>query len=146
MSYADFYALMPSDNATTVEVGEDVSFPHDGNNNGNDITRASDHSFTLGPAGVYQVLFHVSITEPGQLVLTLNGSELPYTVVGRSAENTQIVGMSIVTTRRENSVLTVRNPSANASALTVTCNAGGCAPVSAHLVIVQLHAAVCCHE
>ena len=37
-----------------------------------------------------------------------------------------------------NSVLTVRNPAANATALTVTPTAGGATPVSAQLVIVRI--------
>ena len=84
------------------------------------------------------MLFQVSVTEPGQLVLTLNGAELPYTVVGRATGTSQLVGMALVTTTVATSVLTVRNPAGNATALTVTPNAGGTAPVSAHLVITQL--------
>ena len=32
LNYADFYALMPPDNAATVAPGTDVSFPQDGPN------------------------------------------------------------------------------------------------------------------
>ena len=46
--------------------------------------------------------------------------------------------MAIVTTTSINSILTVRNPSANAAALTITPLAGGTRPVSAHLVITQI--------
>jgi len=34
LRYADFYALMPPDNAATVAPGTDVSFPQDGPNSG----------------------------------------------------------------------------------------------------------------
>ncbi len=34
LGYADFYALMPPDNAATVAPGTDVSFPQDGPNSG----------------------------------------------------------------------------------------------------------------
>ena len=138
LSYADFYALMPPDNAATVALGADVSFPQNGPIANTNITRTSDSSFTLINAGAYQVLFEVSVDEPGQLVLTLNGAELPYTVVGRATGTSQIVGMAIIETTAENSVLTVRNPTGNATALTVTPLAGGTSPVSAHLVITQL--------
>ena len=138
LGYADFYALMPPDNADTVAPGEDVSFPEDGPNSGTGITRASDSAFILGEIGTYQVLFQVSATEDGQLVLTLNGSDLPYTVVGRAGRTAQIVGMTIIVTTAENAVLTVRNPEGTGNALTLTPSAGGTRPVSAHLVITQL--------
>ena len=76
--------------------------------------------------------------EAGQLILTLNGEDLAYTVVGRAAGASQIVGMAIVTTTVTDSVLTVRNPAGTAAALTVTPLAGGTRPVSAHLVITQI--------
>jgi len=88
--------------------------------------------------GTYQILFEVSVDEAGQLILTLNGEDLAYTVVGRATGASQIVGMAIVTTTVINSILTVRNPAGNAAALTVTPLAGGTCPVSAHLVITQI--------
>ena len=129
---------MPPDNAATVAAGTDVSFPQDGPNNGTDITRLGADSFQLGPIGTYQVFFEVSVTEAGQLILTLNGADLPYTVVGRATGTSQIIGMALVETTTENSVLTVRNPEGTAEALTITPLAGGVRPVSAHLVIVQI--------
>ena len=71
-------------------------------------------------------------------ILTLNGSDLAYTVVGRATGTSQIIGMAIVTTTLVNSILTVRNPAGNATALTITPSAGGTRPVSAHLVITQI--------
>lgn len=138
LAFADFYALMPPDNAATVAAGADVSFPQDGPNSGTGITRLTDSSFLLTDAGVYQVQFQASITEAGQLVLTLNGAELPYTVVGRATGTSQIVGIALVATDAENAVLTVRNPEGTATALTLTPNAGGTEPLSAHLVITRL--------
>ncbi|MBQ3529693.1 MAG: collagen-like protein [Oscillospiraceae bacterium] len=138
LGYADFYALMPPDNAATVAPGTDVSFPQDGPNSGTGITRAGADSFILGEIGTYQVLFQVSVTEAGQLILTLNGEDLAYTVVGRATGVSQIVGMAVVETTVINSVLTVRNPAGNAAALTITPLAGGTRPVSAHLVITQI--------
>ena len=70
--------------------------------------------------------------------LTLNGEDLDYSVVGRATGTSDIIGMSIVTTTEENSILTVRNPAGNSTALTITPLAGGTRPVSAHLVITQL--------
>ena len=129
---------MPPDNAATVAPGADVAFPQNGVIANTDIGRLSDSSFLLSPVGTYLVLFEVSVTEAGQLVLTLNDAELAYTVVGRATGTSQLVGMTILTTAAANSTLTVRNPAANAEALTVTPTAGGTQPVSAHLTILRL--------
>jgi len=138
LNYADFYALMPPDNAATVAPGTDVSFPQDGPNSGSGIARSGPSSFNLAQIGTYQVLFQVSVTEAGQLMLTLNGEDLAYTVAGRATGSSQIVGMAIVETTVIDSVLTVRNPDGTAAALTITPLAGGTRPVSAHLVITQI--------
>lgn len=138
LNYADFYALMPGDNSATVAPGTDVRFPQDDPNSGPGIARSGPDSFTLADIGVYQVLFQVSVTEAGQLILTLNGEDLAYTVAGRATGASQIVGMAIVETTVIDSVLTVRNPEGTAAALTITPLAGGTRPVSAHLVITQL--------
>lgn len=138
LSYADFYALMPSDNSATVAPGSDVSFPQNGPIANTNIGRLGPSSFNLGPIGTYQILFQVSVTEAGQLILTLNGQDLAYTVAGRATGTSQIVGMAVVNTTAVNSVLTVRNPAGNAAALTITPLAGGTRPVSAHLVITQI--------
>ena len=138
LNYADFYALMPPDNAATVAPGTDVSFPQDGPNSGSDISRLGPDSFNLAQIGAYQILFEVGVDEAGQLILTLNGEDLAYTVVGRATGASQIVGMAIVETTAVNSTLTVRNPAGNAAALTITPLAGGTRPVSAHLVIMQI--------
>ena len=76
--------------------------------------------------------------EAGQLLLTLNGTDLEYTVSGRATGTDQIIGIALVETTEINSVLTVRNPSGNASALTITPLAGGTRSVSVHLVITQI--------
>ena len=138
LNYADFFALMPPDNSATVAPGTDVSFPQDGPNSGSGIARSGPSSFNLAEIGTYLVLFQVSVTEAGQLILTLNGEDLAYTVAGRATGTSQIVGMAIVETTVINSILTVRNPEGTAAALTITPLAGGTRPVSAHLVIMQI--------
>ncbi len=129
---------MPPDNPDPIATGTDVAFPQDGPNSGTGIVRAGPDSFTLTEIGTYQVLFQVSVEGAGQLILTLNGADLPYTVAGREEDSSQIVGMAIVETTAANSVLTVRNPEGTADALTLTPSAGGTRPVSAHLIITQL--------
>jgi hypothetical protein len=130
---------MPPDNAATVAPGTDVSFPEDGPALGSSlISRTGPSSFNLGGIGTYQVTFQVSVTEAGQLILTLNGADLPYTVVGRATGTSQIGGTALVTTTVINSILTVRNPAGNSTALTITPLAGGTRPVSAHLVVTRI--------
>jgi len=65
LNYADFYALMSPDNASTVAPGTDVSFPQDGPNSGSDIARTGPDSFNLTQIGTYQILFEVSIDDAG---------------------------------------------------------------------------------
>lgn len=137
LGFADFYALMPSDNPTAIAAGADIAFPQQAAIGGTSITRVSDSSFALVEAGTYQVIFTAAAAEAGQLVLTLNGTEVPYTVTGRSAVDSPITGVSIITAPA-GAVLTVRNPAASAASLTLTPSAGGTDPVSAHLTIVRL--------
>ena len=138
LGYAGFYALMPTDNPDPIAAGEDVAFPRNGLISSTNFTRVGDDSFLLADPGVYQVQFVASVTEPGQLVLTLNGAELPYTVAGRASGDSQIVGTALVETTAADSVLTVRNPEGAANAITLTPTAGGTEPVSAQLIITQL--------
>jgi hypothetical protein len=138
IAFGDFFALMPPDNAETVAPGTDVSFPQDGPSSSGTIARTGPSSFNLATIGTYQVVFQVSVDEAGQFILTLNGADLAYTVVGRATGTDQIVGTYLVTTTVINSILTVRNPAGNSTALTITPLAGGTRPVSAHLTIMQI--------
>jgi len=135
LDYAHFYALMPPDNAATVTVGGDIDFPQDGPTNGINITRLGVDSFNLATVGTYKVFFQVSVNEAGQLIITLNGIDIEYTVVGRATGTSQIVGMDFIDVTTPNTVLTIRNPSGNSTALTLTPFAGGTHQVSATLII-----------
>jgi hypothetical protein len=126
---------MPSDNATTVAAGSDVNFPQTGPTTSAGTTRLTPSAFLLATPGVYRVTFQVPVTEQGQLVLTLDGVELAYTVTGRSAGTTSIGETTLVTTTVADQVLTVRNPTFGILALTVTPDAGGFEPASATLLI-----------
>jgi hypothetical protein len=129
---------MPPDNNTTIAPGADVRFPTTGPTFGTDITRTDFFTFNIVSIGTYQVFFQVSITEPGQLVVTINGIEQQYTVVGRATGTSQLVGMSVVETTSGNTLLTIRNPSGSAASLTITPIAGGLIPVTAHLIITRI--------
>jgi hypothetical protein len=136
-TFAEFFALMPPDNAATVAPGTDVGFPQDGPTSG-DVLRIDPSSFNLPSIGTYRVAFNVSVDEPGQLILTLNGADLAYTVTGRATGTSQITAGPLVQTTVINSVLTVRNPAGNSNALTITPLAGGTRPVAATLTIERL--------
>jgi hypothetical protein len=141
LAFAEFYALMPTDNGATVAAGTAVSFPNNGPTDvSSGITRLIDTTdqFTLGAIGTYQVSFQVSVTEAGQLELALNGTPVAATVVGRATGASQIWANALVTTVLTNTVLAVMNPPGNSPALTITPSAGGAQPVSATLVIRRL--------
>jgi hypothetical protein len=138
LGYALFYALMPPDNAATVAAGTAVSFPRAGPTSASSITSLSGTTFQLAAIGTYQVNWQVSVTEPGQLDLALNGVEQPYTVVGRATGTSQITGSTLITTTTVNSTLSVFNPVGNSPALTITPTAGGTHAVSASLLIIRI--------
>jgi hypothetical protein len=102
----------------------------------------SDQVFQLGPIGVYLIMFQVSVTGAGQIDLCLNYAESLSSVVGRTAGNTQIVGMSLVYVTTLNTVLEIHNPVANSANLIMAPAAGGTDSVNAHLVIMQISAGV----
>lgn len=137
LDFSDFFALMPGDNAATIGANTAVLFPNDGSTSGV-ITRLNSSQFLLPTIGAYLVLFQVSVTEAGQLMLRLNGDLIPNSVVGRATGTSQIVGASIVSTTTPDSILEVINPPGNSPALTITPVAGGTHPVSAHLVIIRI--------
>ena len=138
LSAADFYALMPGDNSATIAPGVAIEFPNNGPFIGSDIIRLGASIFNLVSIGIYQILFQVSVTEAGQLEVTLNSAPLPYTVVGRATGTSQIVGICLVQTFLSNSTISIVNPSSEITALTITPIAGGTDPVSAHLTIIRL--------
>ena len=74
----------------------------------------------------------------GQLILTLNGTDLAFTVVGRATGTSEITGDALINTSTINSVPTVRNPTGESTALTITPLVGGTRSNSASLVIEQL--------
>ncbi len=138
LAFSDYFAMMPPDNSATIGIGTDVSFPQNGPSSASGIARTGPSSFNLSAIGTYQVTYNVSVDEPGQLLLMLNGAELAYTAVGRATGTSQIVAMSLVTTTVVNSILTLRNPASNSTALTLTPLAGGTKAVSAHLIIMRI--------
>jgi hypothetical protein len=137
VEFAEFFALMPPDNAATVAVGSAVEFPQNGPTNGA-ILRLDTRTFVLPGIATYRVAFSVPVTEAGQLQLALDGTPLPYTVHGRATGTTEIAGEALVTTSAANSLISVINPSSNSTALTITPMAGGTQPAAASVIIERL--------
>lgn len=143
-AYAEFFALMPPDNAATVAAGAPIEFPQDGPTS-NVITRLAGNpltDFVLPNVGTYRVDFSAAVTEAGQLVIALKSGagwvELAYTVYGRATGANPISGDALIKTTVANSVLEIRNPTGNTPALTMTPVAGGTHPVVASLIIQRL--------
>ena len=137
LGYSEFFALMPGDNAATIAAGAAINFPQNGLTDGY-ITRSSSNQFILPDVGIYLVHWQVSISEGAQLVITLNGTQLPNTVVGRATGTSQIVGHTMINTTLPTSILSIASPAGNTPALTITPTAGGTHAVSANLVITRI--------
>ena len=137
LAFAEFYALMPPDNAATVPAGGAVDFPQNGPSSGG-IVRLDADTFILPDIGTYRVAFNVSVSEAGQLQFSLNSVPQTYTVFGRATGTSQITGEALVQTTAVNSQLEVINPVGNPTALTITPLAGGTQPAAASLIIERL--------
>jgi hypothetical protein len=144
INFGSFFLLSPSDVPATVAPGAAVPFPENGpaNNPANGIRRLTASTFDLPAIGTYEISWQVSITEAGQLDLGLDSGggviEQLTTVAGRATGTSQIENDVFITTTAANTVLTVRNPAGETTALTVTPIAGGTRPASGWLVIKQI--------
>ena len=136
--FAEFYALMPPNNPATIPPGAPVEFPNFGPANGNGIFGVSNNTYQLNSIGTYRVSWVVSVAEPGQLGLQLNGVLIGSTISGRSSGSTQIVGDQLIVTTSSFSTLRLINPPGSPSSLTISPYAGGNQPVSATLVITRI--------
>lgn len=148
-NFADFYGFMsgePSgvnDNPDPIEPGNAVNFPNPSTNPFGTIQRVngtSSSQFLLPANSIFEVLFQVVVQNTGELVVVLNGSELPNTVFGK-AGNGAIVGMCIIKTPSgSSSVISINNPSsAVAGGVIVDAATGSLTqPLTCHLVIKQL--------
>lgn len=99
-----------------------------------------EQSFSIPSGGVFEISFQVVVSNTGELVISLNNTELDYTVVGKSGGGV-VVGLCIITTSLgTNSILSINNPStASPGGLKVDEATGALSlPLSCHLVIKQL--------
>jgi hypothetical protein len=143
IDFADFYALMPSDNQTSISPGASISFPNNGpaklGTSITVVTSSGSTKFNLAIAGIYEITFHACVTGASQLVIVMNSIEISYTVVGNAVGGSQIVGIFLITTI-SNTTISINNPSAIITPLILTQNAGTTlgSPVSSHLIIKRM--------
>lgn len=135
-AYAGFYALEPTDNPTAIAPGGAVAFPNTTTASAG-ISQTSPTTFTLATPGVYMVTFDAT-TDAGQLQITLNGTPLAYTTVGKTTTGDQLRSTAIIPTNTPNSTISVINPANATTSVTLTPSAGGANPVAAHLDIVKI--------
>ncbi|MGC2176132.1 MAG: hypothetical protein WA614_11785 [Acidimicrobiales bacterium] len=136
LAFAEFYTLTPP-NGFVILQGDSVPFLDDGPADGSGTIENEGLGINLTSAGTYQVSFQVSVDEPGQLELQVNGVPLPYTVVGRATGTSQITETALVTVSAD-SALEVINPIGEPNTLTLGSGAGGADPTSASIVVEQL--------
>jgi hypothetical protein len=142
LEFADFYAMMPSDNAANIAPGQPLAFPDTGPSSG-DIVPISTTSFMLTNVGTYQIFFEATVNQSAQLIIALDSGsgpvELPYTTAGCGLTTSQINGMALVKTTNVHSTISIYNPATAPAAIRLTPNAGSTAhPVSAHLMILRI--------
>jgi hypothetical protein len=131
------YAYIYNLDAQTVAIEADVNFSTNGL-----LTDGISHdpgspSILISEAGVYEVTFSVSGTEPNQFALFLNGDLVPGTIYASGAGTQQNNGQAIFTIEAGD-VLTLRNHSSDAGVGLATPIGGKQASVNASVVIKKL--------
>lgn len=127
-----FYAADPGQQGT-VNPGTAVEFPTAGPTTTTSVVLLNPSTVLLAEIGVYQVAFRVPAFTRGQLVLNLNGVDLPYTMTGRET-GTWIAATTLIETTVADSQLQVMVPATGAP-VGLMATAGGSEVASATLLI-----------
>ncbi len=135
--YANFYGLQPLNQIPVVTPGSPVEFPNNGPTSTN-ITRLTPGTFNLDLSGTYLISFNLTVIEPAEVVIVLNGVEIPETVVARSTGETQLSGSFIINVPQTNSVISLNNASNTPFNLSSNSNTGSTKPLSLHFNILKL--------
>jgi hypothetical protein len=85
----------------------------------------------------YEVQFYVTLNGSGQLVVSVNGIEIPATVVGINGGG-ELVGFTLVYVSTPNASLSIDYPLGNVGSISLPVAAGGNQPTTARLIIKQL--------
>jgi hypothetical protein len=149
LSFANFYALMPTNNPDQLYSGDSIAFPNTNIISGTDISRSNSTEFILESIGNYQVYFVFTINQRGQVGVSLNSTILPNSIVG--IENIgQLSGKFIISVTSISSVLSIKltgnrdpiDPAQADVSFTLIKYAGMSnkiiSPVSAQLIITRL--------
>lgn len=116
-----------------------VPFPRLGPQVAGQATYSSTtNGITIAAAGTYLITFNVQTTEIGQLALELNGSTLPYTLVGNQNPTSgghRYFGNAVVVVPA-GGVIAVVNPAGNATALTITPSNGSETHAEAQTLVI----------
>jgi hypothetical protein len=142
LDFAEFF-LLDTDPLYAALVGPGlaaasaVPFPTNGSSSAV-ITRTGPSSFNLPAIGTYLVQFEALASNAGQLQLRLNGAYVADSVVGRATGQTQLVGVSLVTTSVVNSVLEVVNPPANGVLTFAAPGSSGAQTFTSRLSIMRI--------
>jgi hypothetical protein len=141
LGFAMFYGMAPPDYAATIAVGAPIDFPRAGPTGGLTApVRTGVGLFSFPVIGTYNVAWQASITEAGQLQLSSSATGLNLaSVASRATGTSQISNNILITTTVINEVISIVNPSGNATALTVTPASGSLthAPATS-LTIIRL--------
>jgi hypothetical protein len=135
LGFSDFYTL---DNPGPIAAGTAVPFTNSFPGNSPAIFSTGPTTFQLSAVGTYLVQFQVDATNAGQLQLRLNGAYVADSVVGRATGDTQIVGISLLTTTAVDSILEVVNPPANTVLNFPAPGTSGNNAISDHLSIIRI--------
>ncbi|WP_391118986.1 BclA C-terminal domain-containing protein [Psychrobacillus sp. L3] len=123
--------------AQTVAIEADVNFDTNGFLTAGILHATGSPSIQITNAGIYEVTFSVSGTEPNQFALFLNGDLVPGTIYASGAGTQETNGQAIFIIGAGD-VLTLRNHSSAAAVGLATPIGGTQANVNASIVIKKL--------
>lgn len=121
-----FFGITSVDNPNPIAPGDEINFALDGPNTGTAIARNPNniYDFYLNTAGVYRVTYTVPVVEPGQLVLSIQGSPLPYTTSGRDT-GTSLITLTTLVHAGSGEQLTLRAAGSNQTSITLSQTVSG---------------------
>jgi hypothetical protein len=131
------FAYIYNLDAQTVAVEAVVNFSTNGFLTTGILHAPGSPTIQITNAGIYEVTFSVSGTEPNQFALFLNGNPVPGTIYGSGAGTQQNNGQAIFTIGAGD-ILTLRNHSSAAAVGLATPIGGTQASVNASIVIKKL--------
>ncbi len=140
-SIAVFYGLIPPNNENDILPGESIEFPLDYITNIN-IVRVNNKAFKLMLAGIYEIKYILSITQPAQLVVSMDSGsgfiQQLHTVVGRNSGSSQLIGDVFLKVDIPGSIICLASPVENNNPIRVTPTAGGTLAETCYLIVSKI--------